>query len=66
MSRFSVEFFFCLTVPKASIGESFGVSLYSAIEKVWIRGGGGIKIFLRKISDPQSRKTSNKSPSVFH
>ena len=32
--------FFCLTVPKVSIGESFGVSLYSAIEKVWIRGGG--------------------------
>ena len=33
---------FCLTVPKISVGggESFSVSLYSGIEKVWIRGGG--------------------------
>ena len=32
---------FCLTVAKASIGESFTVALSSCSEKVWIRGGGG-------------------------
>ena len=65
-SRFSVKNF-CLTVPETSIGESFSISLISAIEKVWIRGrGGGIKIFRRKISVSQSRKTSYKNPSVFH
>ena len=31
---------FCLTVAKASIGESFTVALSSCSEKVWIRGGG--------------------------
>ena len=39
MSRFSVDFF-CLTVPKISVGESFTVAIISGIEKVWIRGGG--------------------------
>ena len=29
-------------------GESFSVSLISVTEKVWIRGGGSIKIFRRK------------------
>ena len=32
MSRFYVEFF-CLTVPKNFVGESFSVSLISGIEK---------------------------------
>ena len=36
---------FCLTVPKFSVAKpfrvSFSVSLFSGIEKVWIRGGGG-------------------------
>ncbi len=29
---------FCLTVPKHSVGESVSLSLFSGIEKVWIRG----------------------------
>ena len=40
MSRFAVEYF-CLTVPKFSVGKHFSVSLISGIEKVSIRGGGG-------------------------
>ena len=36
---------FCLTVPKISVGESFSVALFSGIEKVWIRGGGGVSRF---------------------
>ena len=52
VSRFSVEYF-CLTVPKFSVGKPFSVSLISGIEKVWIRGGGGgggwsIKFLRRK------------------
>ena len=38
---------FCVTVPKNSVGESFAFALKSCIEKVWIRGGGSIKIFCR-------------------
>ena len=41
---------FCLTVPKISErGESFSVSLFSGIEKVWIRGGGEYQGFPSKI-----------------
>ena len=44
---------FCLTVPKFSVAKPFSVSLFSGIEKVWIRGGRGvgrsIKIVRRKI-----------------
>ena len=40
MSRFYLEFF-CLTVSKNSVGESFTNALFSDIEKVWIRAGGG-------------------------
>ena len=36
---------FCLTVPKISVGESFTVAIISGIEKVWIRGGGGVSRF---------------------
>ena len=36
-----------LTVSKNFLGEPFRVSLNSGIEEVWIRGGGGIKIFCR-------------------
>ena len=40
---------FCLTVPKISVGGggvwSFSVSLVSGIEKVWIRGEGGVSRF---------------------
>ena len=35
---------FCLTVPKFSVGKPFSVSLISGIEKVWIRGGGGVVV----------------------
>ena len=38
--------FFCLTLPKISVGESFAVAIISGIEKVWIRGGS-ITIFRR-------------------
>ena len=31
--------FFCLTVPKFFVGESFSVSFISAIKKFWIGGG---------------------------
>ena len=34
--------FFCLTVQKIFVGEPFSVSLISGIEKVWLRGGGGV------------------------
>ena len=42
VSKVSVEGI-CLTVPKNSTGESFSVSSFSGIEKVWRRGrvGGG-------------------------
>ncbi len=48
---------FCLTVPtKNSVGESFIVALFSGIEKVWRRGGGGsIKVFRRKYFVSQRR-----------
>ena len=39
---------FCLTVPKISVGVHFTVASISGIEKVWIGGGGSIKIFCRK------------------
>ena len=45
--------------------ESFSVSLISASEKV-LKRRGSIKIFRRKVSVSQSRKTSYKKLSVFH
>ena len=36
---------FCLTAPRISVGGSFTVALISGIEKVWIRGGGGVSRF---------------------
>ena len=47
---------FCLTVPKNSIRESFTVEIISGNEKVWIRGGGSIKIFHGKFFVSQCRK----------
>ena len=47
--------FFCLTVPKISVGEFFFVALVSVAEKVWKRGGS-VKIFRRKIFVSQFRK----------
>ena len=45
-SRFSIFCrIYCLTVPKISVGEPFTVALISGIEKVWIRGGGGVSRF---------------------
>ena len=37
MSQFLVKFF-CLTVLKNAVGESFSHSLVSDIEEVWMRG----------------------------
>ena len=48
--------FLCLTVPKDSVGESFTVAFFSGSEKVWIRVGGCIKNFRRKIYVSQCRK----------
>ena len=31
----------CLTVTKNAVGEHFSLSLFSGIEKVWVRGWGG-------------------------
>ena len=47
MSRSSIfcRIFFCLTVLNNFVGEPFSVSLISGNGTVWIRGGGGIKIF---------------------
>ena len=64
-TRFSIKNF-CLTVPKFSVGESFSASFFSSMEEVWMRGGGSIKIFRRKVFVSQSRKTSYKKLSVFH
>ncbi len=47
----------CLTVPtKISVGESFIVALLSGIEKVWRRGGEGIKIFRQQFFVSQCRR----------
>ena len=35
----------CLTVPKNAVGEHFSLSLFSGIEKVWMRGWGGVSRF---------------------
>ena len=34
--------YFCLTVTKNAVGEPFSLSLISGIEKVWMRGWGGV------------------------
>ena len=47
---------FCLTVPKLSVEEPFSVLLIAGTEKVWIRQGGSIKFFRRKIFVSQCRK----------
>ena len=58
MSQLFVEFF-CLTVPKNAVGETFIHSLISDIEEVWMRGwwGGGenVEIFRRIILVSQCR-----------
>ena len=67
-SRFSVEFF-CLAVPKNVVGEPFGLSLISGIEKVWMRGWGGggrFKIFRRNFRVSQCRKNSSGNPLGCH
>ena len=49
--------FFSLTVAKIFIGESFTIAVFLCTGKVWItRGGGSIKIFLRKNFVSQCRK----------
>ena len=51
VSRFPSKVY-CLTVPKNAVGEPFSLSLISGIEKIWIRGGGGLECqdILSKIS----------------
>ena len=40
---------FCFSVPKTFVGESFSVSLFSGIEKLWIRGGKKYRDFPSKV-----------------
>ena len=47
VSKISVEFF-CLTVLKIPVGESFTVAKISGIKKVWIREGGGSEFSVKK------------------
>ena len=47
---------FCLTVRKNSIGEMFSLSKNLAIEKVWMRGWGGISRFAVEIFLSRSDK----------
>ena len=54
---------FCLTVPNIFVGEPFSVSLVSGTEKFWIRGGGGIKNFRRKLFVSQCQKLRSGEPS---
>ena len=50
--------FFCLTVPKISVGESFTVALFSGSGKVFGQEGeGSNKVFHRKFFVSQCRKT---------
>ena len=58
VSRFSVENFLVSLVPKFSEDESFTAALFSGIEEVWIKVGGSIKIFCRKLYVSQCRKFS--------
>ena len=57
---------FRLTVPKISVQKSFTVALLSGIEKVWIRGGGSIKIFRQNFSVSQCRKNPQGNPLLLH
>ena len=45
---------FCLTVPRAFVGEPFSVLLFSGTEKVWLRGGD-MKLIHRKLFVSQCR-----------
>ena len=57
---------FCLTHPKLSLRENFAVAKISGIEKIWIRGGGSIKIFRGKFLVSQCRRISLWNLLVFH
>ena len=41
--------FFCFTVPRSFVGDSFSASLFSGIEKFWIRGGKKYRDFPSKV-----------------
>ena len=49
--------FFCLTVPKRFVGEPFGVSLISGIEKFYA-SEGYVTVFRRKFFVSQYRNIS--------
>ena len=48
-------------MPKFSFGKPFSVSLVSGIEKVWIRGGGG----LSEYQDSPSKNFCLTVPKIF-
>ena len=50
VSRFSVKKFLSHSAEKFRSGESFSVSLFSGIEKVWMTGWGGCQDFPSKNS----------------
>ena len=58
MSRFSVENLLSHGVEEFREKESFRFSLFSVIEKVWIRSGESIKNFRRKFFVSRCRKDS--------
>ena len=60
LSRFSVENYLSDSAEKfREWAESFSVSFFSGIDKVWIRGAeGSIKIFRPKFFVSQCRKNS--------
>ncbi len=56
---------FCFTVPIIFVGESFTFAVFSGTGKVWIRGGGSVKIFRRKNFVSQCRKFSLGNPLLL-
>ena len=51
-------------MPKSSVGESFTVATISRIEKVWLRGGGGVSGFY--VENFLSHSAENFRGGTFH
>ena len=64
VSRFSFKTF-CLTVPKNAVGESFSLSLISGIEKVWMRGWGGVSRLSVEVFVSLYQNISSENTLVF-
>ena len=53
-------------MPKNSIGDSITVALISGIEKVWIRGGGGVSRFSVEKFLSHSPQRTVGNPLLLH